>query len=176
VTTYHKRLLTIAAFYISITGCKLDPVVVPTTIGTAYIATVSGITVVGHDINDDYLTGQWKVIRTTQQYYDSLYVSIAGTGMPGKYNSISLNDKTKAFQYNGLLMVADPATGSYKLNVTNNVLFINLTSNPFFKTSVSQVRITNLTATAMTWVTMDTTLINYNGTPARQAYEVTFVK
>lgn len=175
VTKYNRAILLITAWCISISGCKLDPATTPLTANNAYVDTVLGITVVGKVINNNYLNGEWKAVRTAQQYYDSSYVFISGTGIPGKFTSVALNDKAKSFKYTGLPAAAGPETGLYELKTSENVLFIKIT-NAFFTNPKSQVRITNLTASSMTWIAMDTTLINYNGRPARQAYEVIFTK
>jgi hypothetical protein len=157
-------------------GCKLDQTVVPAGTHPAYVDTVLGITVVGKVINNNYLTGDWKAIRTADQYYDSTYVIISGTGIAGKFTSVALDDKSKTFKYTGLPASAGLASGSYALSTSENVLFMTISTNPFFTNPKSQLRITNLTGTSMTWVAMDTTLINYNGKRARHAYEILFIK
>jgi hypothetical protein len=176
MTKYDRAILIITVWCISISGCKLDQPVTPPTENPASDNTVLGITVVGKVINDNYLTGEWKAVRTAQQYYDSLYILISGTGIPGKFTSVALDDKAKTFKYTGLPTTVGAATGSYGLSTSENVLFIGLTTNPFFVNPKSQVRITSLSANSMTWIAMDTTLINYNNWRVRQAYEIIFTK
>lgn len=175
VTRYNKIILIISGCCIIISSCKLDKPIAPTA-ADAGIETVLGITVVGKNINNNYLTAEWKTIRTADQYYDSSYVLISGVGIPGKFTSVTLDDKAKTFKYTGLPATAGAASGSYKLATTDNVLFMTIGTNPFFAKSKSQLRITSLTSTSMTWVAMDTTLANYNGLRARHAYEILFIK
>jgi hypothetical protein len=175
VKKYNKIGLIFCLLAIMITyGCKLDEA--PSAVANNN-ETVLGIVVVGKVVNNTYLTADWKTIRTAQQYYDTAYAAVLGANpMPAKFTSIALNDLSKSFKYNGLANSNIATTGTYSLYTSNNVLFIQLPGNPFFSNPASTVRITNLTASSMTWVVIDPTIITVNGQPAREAYEVVFIR
>jgi hypothetical protein len=178
VKNHTKTLLGLAAACIMLSACKLDkPVNAPPEdpAGTTD-QTVLGITVNGRAINDDYLNGLWKVSKTVRQFYDTSNVVISGKTTSDMFTAVSLNDQTKTLKYLGLPANSVPATGRYELSTSDNVLYIKLTSNPFFNSSKSQVRVTHLTGSAMTWIALDTVLSVTAGQPSRAAYQINFIK
>ncbi len=140
--------------------------------------TVLGINVFNTTVNDDYLSHSWTVSSTVKQYYDSNNVVISGVSVPNRFSSVSLNDSAKTFAYtNGIFLYpSDPASGSYRLYTTDNVLFITLLTNVFFDNANSTTRITNLTTRAMTWIAINTNTVMINGVPVHEAYQIIFSK
>jgi hypothetical protein len=160
-------------------SCKLDDPLIPVpnpSFNTG--GTVLGISIFNKTINDDYLSHLWTVSSTVKQYYDSNNIVISGVGVPNRFTSISLNDNTKTFVFtNGIFLYAnEKASGLYRLYTTDNVLFIQLGTNVFFDSANSTTRITNLTASAMTWIAIDTNTVVINGKPAHEAYQVIFAR
>jgi hypothetical protein len=174
VAFYNKLLLTFTASCILLGSCKLDEQILPVpnpNFNTGQI--VLGITVVGKDINDDYLTHTWKVETTVEQYYDKNDIVVSGKSVPNKFSSISINDKTKKCNFSGLVPNLDPE-GYYVLSTSNNVLFIAISNNPFAIDVEGKTRISNLTARAMTWIVISSTPVIQNGQEVRKAYQVIF--
>lgn len=171
---YKKVLLIALLFILTIAACKLDEV--PILQASVGADTVMGITVVGAEIDNSFLTGDWKVVRTVKQYYDQSYQEVYGTIAPDKFTKVSLKDQKKAYQYYGLNGTTAAALGTYRLYTAHNVLFLQTPDNPFFSNPTSTIRITQLTYNTMKWVAMDTTLVPFNGNLAREAYQITFIK
>lgn len=160
-------------------SCKLDKPVLPSPKGEDVIntdQTVYGIVVNGRIVDNPYLTSAWKAKQTIQQLYDTSTVVISGSVVSNFFTGVTLNDKDKSIKYTGLVNDTVPAIGTYKLSVTDNVLYMRLSANPFFNSTVSTVRITHLTATEMTWVALDTTSTVLDGRYYHKGYQVTFTK
>ncbi|MCC8424084.1 hypothetical protein [Mucilaginibacter sp. UR6-11] len=173
---YTKALLGLMAMVMITVACKLDkPVTPPVTDppGTTD-GTVLGIVVQGKVIDDAYLTALWKTSKTVQQLYDTSNVVVSGVEVPNKFSAVLVDDHAKSAKYTGL--ATDLGTTSYKLSTTDNVLFINLSPNPFFSSLTSRVRITHLTPAAMTWVALDTAFTPIKGKYFHKGYQVTFTK
>ncbi|NNU33749.1 hypothetical protein HK413_05620 [Mucilaginibacter sp. S1162] len=135
-----------------------------------------GINIHSKTINDDYLTHLWTVSSTVKQYYDSNDIVVSGVSVPNRFTSVLLDDNAKTFTYtNAKLLYSDQnASGPYRLSLGNNVLYIELASNVFFENATSTTRISNLTAYAMTWLTIDNNTVIINGKPVHEAYQVIF--
>ncbi len=157
-------------------SCRLDPVLTPPNAGPNNGQTVLGITVNGPVINNAYLTGMWSVELTIEQYYDVNNAVITGVVAPNKFTSVTLNDQAKTSGYGGLSAGVAPSTGTYKLGLNENVFYVDLSADPFSRSSNTLVRITSLTSTAMTWVAIDAAIVMYNGQPAHKAYQVIFAR
>ncbi|MBC7399223.1 MAG: hypothetical protein H7289_04700 [Mucilaginibacter sp.] len=171
---YNKLLLIFAVSCILLGSCKLDDPMLPVpnpNFNTGQL--VLGITVVGKDINDDYLTHAWKVETTVEQYYDKNDIVVSGKSVPNKFSSISINDKTKKCTFNGLAPGLDPE-GYYILSTSYNVLFIAISDNPFAIDIEGTTRISNLTARAMTWIVIASTPVIQNGQAVRKSYQIIF--
>lgn len=175
---YTKILLTLAIACITTNACKLDKHVVPAAGNTDPTdgQTVLGIIVKGKTLNDSYLNALWKATSTAQQLYDTAYIVLSGVSVPNKFSAVKLDDQAKTAVYTNLPASAGPSTVTYKLSTSNNVLYIKLTPNPFFTSTTSEVRITNLTSTSMTWVALDTVSTLLGGKYLHKGYQVTFTK
>jgi hypothetical protein len=138
--------------------------------------TVLGIVVNGPRVDNAYLTSLWKAKQTTLQLYDTSNTIIYGTYVNNLFTNVTLNDRNKSVSYTGLVNSFAQPTGTYKLSVTDNVLYIELSSNPFFNSTLSTVRVTHLTPTEMTWVALDTTSTVLDGRYYHKGYQVTFTK
>ncbi len=174
-----KVLLTIVAACIAISACKLDKPVTPAVANANDPTdgqTVLGIVVNGKTLNDSYLSASWKVTSTTQQLYDTANVVMSGTGIANKFSAVKLDEQAKTATYTGLPASAGPSTETYELSTSQNVLYIKLKPNPFFTTTTSEVRITNLTSSSMTWLALDTTGTAIDGKYLHKGYQVTFAK
>lgn len=159
-------------------SCKLDKPVYPQTNPDDVDITdqtVLGMIVNGRIIDDPYLTSEWITKQTVQQLYDTAYTVLSGTGVNNLFSTVTINDRAKSVKYSGLSNDT-AATGTYELGTADNVLYIKLSSNPFFNSTLSTVRITHLTSTEMTWVALDTTSTVLDGKYYHKGFQVTFTK
>jgi hypothetical protein len=159
-------------------SCKLDDPLIPVPNPNFNPGgTVLGITI-NKTVNDSYLSHLWTVSTTVKQYYDSNDIVVSGVSVPNRFTSVLLDDNAKTFAYtNGIFLYPDEkASGPYRLYITNNVLYIEILTNVFFDNANSTSRISNLTAHAMTWLTIDTNTVVVNGKPVHEAYQVIFAR
>jgi hypothetical protein len=179
VITNNKLLTLVSLICIVLASCKLDDPLIPVPNPNFNPGvTVLGINVYNGTVNDDYLSHLWTVNTTIKQYYDSNDIVVSGVSVPNRFTSVSLDDNAKTFTYTNakFLYVDQKASGSYRLQTTNNVLYIDLLTNVFFDNGNSTLRISNLTAHAMTWLTINTNTVIVNSKPAHEAYQVIFTR
>jgi hypothetical protein len=177
-----RRVVLLGLLLISVVySCKLDKPVAPgdngTTSDTNNTNTIQGNIVNGMAVSNANLTGNWVIQSTTAQYYDKYNVSVSNSLISNNaFISVALDDQARAANFQGLSS-AVPAEENYMLSsTTGKDLYIQLSSDPFARTSNTKIQITNLTATSMTWLAIDPQLISLGGQFLRNAYLVTFSK
>lgn len=167
-------LLTISCLLVC--ACKLDEAPLSPSGNIKEDDTVLGMTIAGTELNNPYLTAQWKVTHTVLEYYDTTNVVVEGGINSNFYTGLIMNDNSKKINFINLAPGATAPGGVYKLNTTTNVFYIKLPIDPFSRAANTPIRITKLNSTSMTWVAIDSPLITYNGKLVRKAYKVLYYR
>jgi hypothetical protein len=164
-----------------VNSCKLDKPIQPGDPG--YVAatatkvsagTVTGTVVNGTTVNNSNLTGSWKTITTTKEFFDINNVVVASSLAYDIFTNVTLSEPAKTADFENLNVAASAET--YILSISNGILYIQLSADPFTKSVNSKIQITNLTATSMTWVAIDPKIVSAGGQLLQNAYQVTFTK
>ena len=176
-----KLMLALAIGCILINSCKLDKPVLPGEPGyeaatdpTANMQTVTGTTVTGTTVNNSNLSATWKVATTTKQFYDQNNVVVSSSLAFNPFTSVILSEPAKTAGFENL--TAAPSAETYSLSNTDGNLYIQLSADPFSRSINSQIQITNLTASSMTWLAIDPKIVSAGGQLLRNAYLVTFTR
>ncbi len=176
-----KLMLALAIGCILINSCKLDKPILPGEPGYevatdpgANVQTVTGTTVNGTTVNNSNLSATWKVATTTKQFYDQNNVAVASSLAFNIFSSVVLNEQAKTAGFEDL--TAAPSAETYSLLTSGGNLYIQLSADPFSRSVNSQIQITNLTASAMTWLAIDPKIVSAGGQLLRNAYLVTFTR
>jgi len=174
-----KTLFIWIGLCVGVSSCKLDKPVLPGEAG--YVATtntttsaVTGTTTTGTIVNNSNLSGTWKVETTTKQFYDQNNVVVSSSLANNLFTSVTLNETGKTAGFAGLS--AAEINQTYTLATSGNILYIQLSADPFSRSVNSRIQVTNLTATSMTWLALDPLIVSAGGQLLRNVYLVTFTK
>jgi hypothetical protein len=176
VVKSQKLLFVLIALGAMLVSCKLDKVSPGELTTRNDDDTVLGINVSGKKIYDAYLTADWKTSFTIQEYYDTSNVVVSGVITANKFGGVTINDNINTISYKSLSAGNIPATGTYELSTSENVLYIKLSADPFTFSKNAPVRITRLNAASMVWVAVDPELLTMDGKLVRKAYRMVFYR
>jgi hypothetical protein len=178
------QLICLAIISTAIYSCKLDPAILPGQPGYVYVAppTTGGGTGTGtgtgagtiSPYDDAALTSTWKVTTTTIIEY----VDGAAQSSPSPINlfvDAQLDDAAKTAIFDGSFVV--DGTQTYVVSKTSSgALYIQLSADPFERSSNGPIQIQSLTATTMTWLAVDPLIITTQGHKLQSAWQMTFTK
>jgi len=175
---YLLQLICLAIISTTIYSCKLDPAILPGQSG--YVYTTPPTTGTGTDpgtispYDDAALTGTWKVITTTDIDYVDGVAQIIEPPIT-LFTDAQLDDAAKTAVFLGSFVV--DGTQTYVVSKTSTgALYIQLSADPFERSSNGPVQIQTLTATTMTWLALDPLIITTQGHKHQKAWQITFTK
>lgn len=175
---YLLQLICLAVISTAIYSCKLDPAILPGQPGYVYVppptgtGTGTGGTISPYD--DAALTGTWKVTTTTIiEYVDG--VAQSSPSPINLFVDVQLDDAVKTAIFDGSFVV--DGTLSYVVSKTSSgALYIQLSADPYERSSNGPIQIQSLTATTMTWLAVDPLVITSQGHKIQSAWGMTFTK
>jgi hypothetical protein len=176
---HRHKLILLATICIIIASCKLDKPVLPGDPGYVKIIkstdTVTGNVIEGAYVSNPNLTGTWKAQTTSAQYYDKNNVMVSNSPLASNlFTTVTLNDYSRIADFAG---PSGAFNTTYSLSsTTGKDLYLQLSADPFSRSSNSQIQVVNLTATSMTWLAIDPALVSAGGQMLHNAYLVTFTK
>ena len=178
---YLLQIICLAAISTTIYSCKLDPAILPGQPGYVYVAPPTGTgTGTGTDpgtispYDDAALTGTWKVtITTIIEYVDG--VAQSSPSPINLFVDAQLDDVAKTAVFDGSFVV--DGTQTYVVSKTSSgALYIQLSADPFERSSNGPIQIQSLTATTMVWLATDPLVITSQGHKLQSAWQMTFTK
>lgn len=178
---YLLQLLCLAIISTSIYSCKLDPAILPGQPGYVYVApptggtgTGTGTGGTGTPVDDPVLTGTWKVTTTTDiDYVDGVAQIIEPPII--LFTDAQLDDVAKTAVFDGSFVVDGTQTYVVSRN-SSGVLYIQLSADPFERSSNGPIQIQSITATTMTWLAIDPLVLTTQGHKHQEAWKITFTK
>lgn len=175
---YLLQLICLVVISTAIYSCKLDPAILPGQPG--YVYTPPPTTGTGTDpgtispYDDAELTGTWKVTSTTDIDYVDGVPEIIEPPIT-LFTDAQLDDAAKTAVFIGSFVV--DGIQSYVVSKTSTgALYIQLSADPFERSSNGSVQIQSLTATTMTWLAVDPLIITTQGQKHQKAWKITFTK
>jgi hypothetical protein len=181
---YLLQLICLAIISTTIYSCKLDPAILPGQPGYVYVApptgggtgtgTGTGGTISPYD--DAALTGTWKVTTTTTiEYVDG--VAQSSPSPINLFIDAQMDDAAKTVIFGGSFVVDDVTPYPYVVSKTSSgALYIQLSADPYERSSNGPIQIQSLTATTMTWLAIDPLVITSQGHKLQSAWQMTFTK
>lgn len=174
------QIICLAIISTAIYSCKLDPAILPGQPGYVYTPPPTTGTGTGTDpgtispYDDAALTGTWKVTTTTNiEYVDG--VAQSAPSQINLFVDAQLDDAAKTAVFDGSFVV--DGTQTYVVSKTSTgALYIQLSGDPFERSSNGPIQIQSLTATTMTWLAVDPLVITSQGHRLQSAWGMTFTK
>lgn len=178
---YLLQFICLAIISTSLYSCKLDPAILPGQPGYVYTpppttgtGTGTGTSGTISPYDDADLTGTWKVTTTTIiEYVDG--VAQSSPSPINLFIDAKLDDAAKTAIFDGSFVV--DGTLSYVVSkASNGALYIQLSADPYQRSSNGPIQIQSLTATTMTWLAVDPMVITTQGHKIQSAWGMTFTK
>jgi hypothetical protein len=185
-----KNLLLILAFALvalSFHSCKQDPPIYPWdkgyvqqyppggggAIGSSGSTGTTGSTGSTGTTNSTQLTGQWTVQSTALlTYLDGKVVS--NTSVPvNPFDGVTIDDVAKTMVF---LNSGNVTNVTYTSSGSGSSETLQLSGDPFGRSSNGPIQVTSLTSSSMTWVAVDPMTQTSGGHTAQEGYQVTFSK
>lgn len=177
-------LIAITLIAPTIYSCKLDPPILPGDKGyvqqyppqSGAIGSTgsTGATDSTGSVSNSALTGKWTVQTTTEVVVVDGKISSSQILPANVYTDVVIDDGAKTMKFDGSSTVFD--TPTYTLSGSGSNIKLQLSEDPFSRSSNGTISITQLTSTSMTWLALDPQVSTLGGHSMQGGFEITYTK
>jgi hypothetical protein len=157
-----------------VTACKKDAPIYPGDPDFVPYQSKAGGTPSG-TVDLTLLAGKWQVTATyTEIYFASNAVQSSFLSPFNLFRGVELNATSKNYLFDGSFDAVDP--GVFTTSTSGSIVYIQLQQDPFNRSVNDKIQITNLTASTMTWVAIDPTLLSTPGGSFKTGFKVVYTR